>query len=202
MPWNYVVHLGDLPLTVGAAAALSVWMMTSRLWRFAIYWTLLFLTAIMLVAASKIAFLVWEVGSQALNFHALSGHATGATAVLVVFFHLVMHRLDGRFGNAGIVAGLVIGGLLCIALVVRHEHSVAEAAAGWLVGALDGTGAIRLSDQAPQPRSTCGPCGIVGAILVFVCAVFVLRQFPIGYLIWRCAAVVAGYTATLSTAKF
>ncbi|WP_426109600.1 hypothetical protein [Massilia sp. PWRC2] len=202
MPWNYVVHLGDLPLTLAAAAAMSVWMMTSRLWRLAVCWTLLFLTAIMLVTASKIAFLLWDVGSQAINFSALSGHATGATAVLVVFLHLVMQRFDGRFGNAGIVAGLLLGGLLCLALVVRHEHTIAEAAAGWLVGALAGVGAIRLAGQIYKPSSTCGTHCIVGAFLVFVCAVALLRQLPLGYLIWRCAAVIASQITSLSTAKF
>lgn len=202
MSWGHVIHLGDLPLTMAAAAAMSVWMIVSRFWRLAIWWSVLFLMAIMLVAATKIAFLVSGAWSQAVNFQALSGHATGATAVFVVLLYLMPSGRpagDGRLRRAGIAAGLILGALLSTALVIRHEHSIAEAAAGWAVGALAGIGAIRLAGQSPDDRT---PQGVVWASIVFIAAVIVLRQLPIGYLMWRVAKVVARHTGALTIAEF
>lgn len=203
MSWNHVIHLGDLPLTMAAAAAMTMWMVCTGAWRLAFWWSFLFLLAIVTVAASKVAHIAWGAYALAPAFRALSGHATGITAVAVVLCYLVSTRRPSAFGGIG--AGLVLGALMVLLLVAHQEHSFAEAAAGWMVGALAGIGAIRLAGPTPTGRAGSSwhrGCGWASSAAVFVGTVMLFRQLPIGYLMWRAARLVARHASALASASF
>lgn len=204
MSWNHVIHLGDLPLTMAAAAAMTVWMVCTGAWRLAFWWSLLFLIAIATVAASKVAHIAWETYALAPSFRALSGHATGITAVAVVLCYLASpRRAATQLGGIG--AGLVLGALMVLLLVVHQEHSFAEAAAGWAVGALAGIGAIRLAGRTPTGLPGPGwhrDWGWAWSAAVFVGTVMLFRELPIGYLMWRAARLVARHASALASASF
>lgn len=201
MSWNHVIHLGDLPLTMAAAAAMTVWLVCAGAWRLAFWWSFLFLLAIATVAASKVAHIAWGAYALAPDFRGLSGHATGITAVAVVLCYLASARRATPLGGIG--AGLVLGALMALLLVMHQEHSFAEAAAGWTVGALAGASAIRLAGRAPmdQSRSNWGR-GWAWSAAVFVGTVMLLRQLPIGYLMWRAAKLVARHASALASASY
>jgi hypothetical protein len=71
-----------------AALIITIWLLTGRLWHLAALWCLLFGIAMLAVVATKIAFLGWGIGSEALDFTGISGHAARATAIFPVLFYL------------------------------------------------------------------------------------------------------------------
>lgn len=93
--WLHLVRLGDPELTLPAAAGVLAWLMAARAWRLAFWWSFLFGSALALVAVSKIIFLGWGGGWQALGYKAVSGHATGATALFPMLLYLLL-RSAGR----------------------------------------------------------------------------------------------------------
>lgn len=197
MWWSQLIHIGDLPLTLAAAAAIAAWMLAARAWRLAFWWSLLFGLGIAVVAASKVAFLVWGATPSEFAFRTLSGHATGVTAVSTILLYLIVrHRQEG-LRKAAIVAGLVLGAAMVAMLVFHDEHSVAEAAAGWVIGALVSVGGIALAGEIPERRVH---HGLLWSSAVFVSTVILLRQLPIGYLMWRAARLVAHHAGAIAIA--
>lgn len=184
---SHLIHAGDLPLTMAAAVAIFAWLVTARARRLAFWWGFLFVLGIGLVAASKIAFLAWGVSLPAIHFRTLSGHATGMTAVATTAFYLAFRRGKLAVRRAGLLAGLGLGGLMALLLVLHDEHSLAEAGAGWVVGALVSLGGIRLAGEALPGRVQ---CGIAWSAIAFISSVSLLMHLPLGYLMWRVARAV------------
>jgi len=183
------MHLGDLELTLPLAAALSAWLMAARAWRTAFWWSLLFAIGIGLVGATKIAFLGWGTGLPALNFKAVSGHATGVTAVFPTLFYLLLHSRGATWRTAGAAAGLGLGAAVAVLLVVAGEHAATEALAGWGMGALVSLGSIRLSGELRAPRLLQGAaCGV----LVFLAASWAMQSAHVGYWMIKAALALSG----------
>lgn len=199
MNWPQLIHLGDVPLTMAAAAAIAYWLFASRPWPAAVWWCALFASALALVAASKVAFLVWGAPSPVVQFRALSGHAMGVTAIATMICRLAVPQ--GSLASASrvsVAAGLALGAAMALMLIVHEDHSVAEALAGWLLGALVSLGVIRFAltpaHEALRPRVRCtdkAALGLQCAVLVFIATVFVLEKMPFGYLMYRAARIVA-----------
>jgi hypothetical protein len=184
-----LVHLGDLSLTLPAAMAMSTWMLMMRAWRMAFWWSLLFVLGIGLVGATKIAFLGWGSGLPSLGFKALSGHATGATAVFPTLFYLLLRQQSVPLRNTGVAFGLGLGGLVGMLLVITNEHSVAEAIAGCAMGALVSLGCIHLAGEVPlRPPA----CRYAGSALVFVVSAWIMKSAPVGYWMIKAAFVLSG----------
>ena len=97
-----LVRLGDPELTLPAGAGVSAWLLAARAWRMAFWWSLLFGAALGMVAVSKVIFLGWGGGWQALGYKALSGHATGATALFPILFYLLLQRCSLWWRAAGV----------------------------------------------------------------------------------------------------
>lgn len=195
MLWTRLVHLGDVWLTLAAAAAIGVWLMAARAPRLAFWWGLLFTLGIGLVGASKIAFLAWGMALPGLGFKALSGHATGVTAVFPILFCLLLRQRGALARGAGAAAGLALGVVVCVLLVTQDEHSVAEAASGWGLGAAVSLGTLRIGGdlpERPQPRA------LVAAALVFFATAWLLRPFPVSYVMTRVAVFLSGNSTPFS----
>lgn len=165
-----LLHLGDLGFTVPAAVAIAAALCAGRAGRAALHWCLLFGAGMLAVGANKIAFMAWGAGIDGFAFKAASGHAAGASAVLPLLLYLAaqflraLRRLPaaaalpgaprcGRLPRrlvcaaphiryASLAAGLTLGAAVALQLVLRCEHTVAEALAGCAVGALVSWGAI------------------------------------------------------------
>lgn len=188
-----LVHIGDISLTLAAAAAIASWLLAARAWRMAFWWSLLFIAGIGLVGASKIAFMAWGLVPPGLDFKAISGHATGVTAVLPTVLYLLLRRRGARARRAGVAAGLLLGALMGVLLVAQDEHSVAEAIAGWALGATISLASIRM-DGMPAPARRASQLALPA--LVFVVLACLMRSFPFGYLMMRTAVFISG-NATL-----
>ncbi|MDL2354107.1 MAG: phosphatase PAP2 family protein [Pseudomonadota bacterium] len=188
-----LVHLGDISLTLAAAAAIASALLAARAWRMAFWWSLLFGAGVGLVGASKIAFMAWGLVPPGLDFKAISGHATGVTAVLPTLLYLLLRRRGARARRAGVLAGLLLGALMGVLLVAQDEHSVAEALAGWALGAAISLASIRMDDAAaPVPAPARGAGQLALPALVFVALACLMRSFPFGYLMMRTAVFISG----------
>lgn len=184
-----LIALGDLALTLPAAAAMVAALLAARAWRIAFWWSLLFGLATALVGASKIAFMGWGGGWPAACFKALSGHATVVSALFPMLFYLLLQRLGPRAALAGLVGGIALGALVALWLVLLREHSGAEALAGWCLGAAVSPLALRLAGPFPAPASWPGAATFV---LVFLGASWLMRWAPVGYWMIVAARILSG----------
>ena len=189
--WLQLVRLGDPELTLPGAAGVSAWLLAARAWRMAFWWSLLFGCAVGLVAASKIMFLGWGGGWQVLGYKALSGHATGATALFPMLFYLLLQERSLRWRAAGVGAGLLLGALLVLALAASGEHNWSEALAGWCAGAAASLGALSLAGSLPALRSA---HGLLAFVLVFFAGAWLMQWAHIGWWMIKAARLLSGHT--------
>jgi hypothetical protein len=80
LTWHLTTILGGVGLTAPLAVAILLWLAAAHCRRLALLWSALLGAVIMLVMASKLAFLGWGLGIQALDFTGFSGHAARAAA--------------------------------------------------------------------------------------------------------------------------
>ncbi|HEY0061837.1 MAG TPA: membrane-associated phospholipid phosphatase [Telluria sp.] len=178
LPCRRLIELGDLTLTLPAAAALLAALLASRAWRMAFWWSGLFAVCVLLVGASKIAFMGWGGGWQAACFKALSGHAAGVTAVFPMLFFVILLNQGRRARWLGLASGLILGALVAVWLVQLREHSAMEALAGWIAGALVNLGAIRMAG----PLAPLRPLPSAAAFaLVFAAGSWLMQWASVGY---------------------
>lgn len=182
-----LVRLGDPGFTLPAAGAMTAWLLAARAWRMALCWSLLFTAAIGLAMASKIAYMGWGGGWQALCYKALSGHATGATAVLPVLLFLLA---GARWRIGAAVAGLALGALVAVALVAGGEHSAAEALGGWCAGAAASIGTIGLAGPVPPLRP---PGPLLASLLAFAAGAWLMQWAHLGWWMIRAARLLSGH---------
>jgi membrane-associated phospholipid phosphatase len=172
--WSHLSALGGLNVTALLALAIAAWLVGARCWRLALAWCLLFGVALLLAAASQMAFLGWGLGVRALEFTGFSGHATRAAAVFPVALFLLLERRglrredrrqeprtdaaerrESKWLRAAVLAGAVLAVAVAVARVKVGAHSPSEAAAGCLLG-LTCAGLFiartRIAgDRSPQP---------------------------------------------------
>ncbi|WP_245549204.1 phosphatase PAP2 family protein [Noviherbaspirillum massiliense] len=148
-----ITNLADTFVTVPAAIAIIIWLIAGRAWRMAFWWTLLFSFGLLLVAATKIAFVGWGIGIRSLDFTGISGHAMRASAVVPVLFYLMLQQSSLPKRAAGVVLGLLFGVLVAISRLAIHVHSVSEVMFGFFLGAAISLGFIRIASTSCIPVS-------------------------------------------------
>ncbi|MEB0165436.1 phosphatase PAP2 family protein, partial [Glaciimonas sp. CA11.2] len=121
-----ITRLADTTVMLPLAAACTVWLACGRAWRMAFWWCLLFALGLTLVAATKIAFIGWGIGIQALDFTGFSGHAMRTTAVMPVLFYLLLQKSSPTVRTLGVVLGIALGVLIGISRLAVQVHSVSE----------------------------------------------------------------------------
>jgi hypothetical protein len=187
--WIPLVQLGDLGLTLPAGAAIAAWLLAWRARGMAARWCLLFAVGMGLVGASKIAYMGWGGGVQALSYKAMSGHAAGVAAVYPVLLYLLLYQAGRRLRMAGMGAGMALAALVAVLLVLMNEHSAAEALAGWTMGALVSMAAIGWAGPLPPPRPL---PGLVWFALVFALSAWLMQSAHVGYWMIRAARLLSG----------
>lgn len=136
---------GDTVVTLPAAAAIIAWLVIGRAWRMAFWWGFLFSLGLFIVLATKVAFIGWGIGIEALDFTGISGHAMRASAVFPVMAYLLLQRSAPQARNRGIAAGIGIGLLIGVSRLLLHTHSVSEMMSGALLGTAIALGFIRMA---------------------------------------------------------
>jgi len=132
--WEHLSNLADVVSMGFAAAMIATGLVFGRAWRAAGIWCGLIGAGMMLVVASKIAYLGWGWGICRWNFTGFSGHATRAMAIAPVFFHLILNRTSLPLQRAGVLLGIAFGFAAGMSRLALHVHSLSEVVAGWLLG--------------------------------------------------------------------
>ncbi|MHB1677785.1 MAG: phosphatase PAP2 family protein [Sulfuriferula sp.] len=148
--WFGITAAGSFTVMAPAGAAISVWLALNRAWRLVLIWCLLFLGGMGLVVATKIAFVGWGLGIHAVDFTGFSGHAMRATSVAPVLLYLLLQKFTKTARLSGVLLGLAFGVLISYSRLEVHAHSVSEAVAGCLLGALIALGFIRILSKSSK----------------------------------------------------
>lgn len=184
-----LVRLGDLDLTMPLAAAAFGWLAAARAWRSAMLWGLLFGAGMLLVGASKIAFMAWGSGLPAVGFKSVSGHATGVSAVFPTLLYLLLRSGSPALRRAGVAAGLGLGVAVGVLLVVYHFHTAAEAVAGCALGAAISLAWIRLAGAGAVAPS---PASLGWFALAFLAGAWLMTYTHVGWWMIRVATFLSG----------
>ena len=134
--WSHLSALGGLNVTMLLAAVVAGWLVAARCWRLALVWCLAFGGAMLVAAASQVAFIGWGIGIRALAFTGFSGHAARAAAVFPVALFLLAERTPPRLRRAAVAAGALLAAGVALGRVQVGAHSPSEALAGCALGLL------------------------------------------------------------------
>jgi hypothetical protein len=130
--WNIFASVGDAAFTLPIALVCAIWLWFSAR-RQAAHWILLLVIGMALVGATKILYAGCGIEIPSLHFRVISGHTALSTVVWTVAVTLLCRCAGGR-ARIGVMIGLMIGAATAVARVFDDAHSVAEVAAGWVLG--------------------------------------------------------------------
>ncbi len=164
--WTTITNLASFSVIAPTAAAITGWLIAGRAWRLTAWWLLLFLGAMGIVVASKIAFIGWGIGSREYDFTGFSGHAVRAMSIAPVLLYLLTQRTPAPVRLSAIVLGAGFGTLIAVSRIMVHAHSISESVSGWLLGAAVSFGFIYLLHKSPHIRAHNGviALGLVGLL--------------------------------------
>lgn len=175
-----------------AAAAIAAWLLAARAWRSFWAWCLLFGGALLLVAASKIAFAGWGIGIEALDFRGFSGHAMRAAAIIPLLFYLVLQQQTSLIRRSAAVFGVCFAVLVSLSRVLLDFHSVSEAVSGWLMGTAVCLAFIWQAERLPKPSLN---RALITASFILLLAASFARPIPTQWLIEEVAQLLTGHAA-------
>lgn len=132
--WILITSIGNTVITIPITLTIAIWLLAGREWKMSLLWCVLFGAAMMLVLASKIAFVGWGIGIEALDFTGISGHATRAAMVFPVLFYFGLQRAPRKISAISVYLGVALGVLISISRVMVNSHSGSEILIGWLLG--------------------------------------------------------------------
>lgn len=140
--WTFVTRWGNAMLLLPLAAwiVVTLWFDGER--HAARRWAWSFGAAVLLVLATKVAFLGWGVGSRALDFTGISGHSTLAAAVLPMMAWWLTEAGAPSLRRAAIVAAVLLALVVALSRVFLSAHSISEVVAGIALGSLAAWSAV------------------------------------------------------------
>ena len=190
--WHLITSLGDAGLMVPTALIIAVWLFAAQSRKAGLLWCALFLSAGLLVAATKIAFLGFGIGIQRLNFTGISGHSMMSMAVFPVALVLLGGTSGGTSLRSRLVllpAGVLIGTLVAVSRVAVGAHSKFEVLTGMVLGGAV-AGLFLLLAELPPARVRNLP--FVSACLAVIFLAGYGRPAPSQDLVTRAALILSG----------
>lgn len=187
--WVMVTDFGDSAGMVPATVLLAAWLAANRAWRHVALWCLGFGLLATLVAVSKIAFLGWGIGIQAIDFTGISGHTALAVSVLSVGALVSLNDRPRSVRLAGAALGALAGVAIGLSRLALNLHSASEVAAGFVIG-----GALALTFAASgryAPTAYLRPA-LCGAALLACLALSHGQRAPSQEFLTRVALVLSG----------
>jgi membrane-associated phospholipid phosphatase len=183
--WFHLSALGGLNVTALLAVGVAAWLVAARCWRLALVWCLVFGGAMLVAAASQMAFIGWGIGIRALSFTGFSGHAARAGAVFPVALFLLVVRQRRRRR----VAAVGVGGRLAAAVARARVQVGAHAPSEALSGCMLGLGAAALFLARARAAQDCSPRPLLLGLLA--ATILLPRADPAYSHQWLTAAALA-----------
>ena len=141
--WQVLTRLGEAQILLPAAALSTLALVQQRRGRLlAGRWLATLAAAVALTTASKVAFIGWGIGSSALDFTGVSGHAMFAAAVYPLLLATLAPATPRVAPWLAMAAGAALALLVGVSRVTVHAHSWSEVVAGLTLGGA--VGAISL----------------------------------------------------------
>jgi membrane-associated phospholipid phosphatase len=132
--WQLLTRLGEAQILLPAAAVAVLALLRRQPGRVLVaWWAGLLALAILVTTATKVAFIGWGLGSQALDFTGISGHAMFAAAVFPLLLGAVVPRWRGGAVPA-VAAGVALALLVGFSRLEVRAHTVSEVVAGLALG--------------------------------------------------------------------
>jgi len=151
--WQSLTWFGDSGFLLPAALWIAVWLGVRSATRPGAWlWVLLFGSGGALIAASKIAFLGWGIGSATLNFTGFSGHTALSASVWPVVCWLTASRWEHRVRVSAAAVGLLFAILIGTSRLALYAHSKSEVAAGLALGVAISATFLWQQYHRPLPR--------------------------------------------------
>jgi len=135
MPWHLLGALGDSKLLL--PTALVTFACAEHHARPAVRrWLLAVACAAGLVVLTKLAFMGWGLGSPALNFTGISGHAMLSAAIYPLLGYGLGMGHSPRLARYFLLAGFALALLIAQSRVMTVAHSISESVVGFALGSL------------------------------------------------------------------
>ncbi len=132
--WMFLTRWGNslLLLPTASCIAAGLWLDGERpiAWR----WSCWFGGAVLLVLATKVAFLGWGIGIRALDFTGISGHSTLAAAVLPMLAWWLTQERDAASRARAVAIGAVLAAAVGVSRLPLSAHSASEVVTGLALG--------------------------------------------------------------------
>jgi len=132
--WLLITHLGNSVVLLSTAVIMAVWLQKGRASLVAVSWLFILGLAVLLVLATKLAFLGWGFGIASIDFTGISGHAMLSSAVFPTLAALVTLKQRPAIRASAIASGFVVAIVVGISRLVLDAHSESEVLIGWTVG--------------------------------------------------------------------
>lgn len=153
--WLLLTRLGEAQILLPAGLLVVLTLLRRPDARpLAAWWVVLTSLATLLTTATKVAFIGWGVGSAALDFTGVSGHAMFAAAIYPLLFAALASHAPPTGRQLALAAGGLLALLVGVSRVKVGAHSASEVVAGMLVGGAVSVAALGL---AQLPRALVGP---------------------------------------------
>lgn len=199
LSWAGLTDFGDSAAMLPAAGLIAAWLAASRAWRQAALWCSGFAVLSLVVALSKLAFLGWGIGSEALDFTGISGHTALAVSVFSVGAAVSLGDRHHTLRWGGAVLGALIGMAIGLSRLALHVHSVSEVVAGAALGGA--LSAICLYGSAHARTARLYPA-MLGGMLLLTLATIHGERAPTQDFLTRMALNLSGRSVPHSRAEW
>ncbi|AEK61817.1 hypothetical protein CFU_1986 [Collimonas fungivorans Ter331] len=196
--WMGITKVGGSTIMLPAAVAIAAWLLAARAQRLFWAWCLLFGSALLLVAASKIAFVGWGIGIDELDFTGFSGHAMRSAAIIPLLFYFLFQQKTTMTRQLAAVSGMAFAALISLSRVVLDFHSVSEALSGWVLGSAVSLAFIWCAETLPKPVLN---RTLMGVSFVLLLAASFARPIPTQLLIDKAALLLSGHSALAAESR-
>jgi membrane-associated phospholipid phosphatase len=135
--WSMVTHFGQFELVFPAVllVAALIWVQSKER-NFVLWWLVGVFLAVTLTLASKIAFIGWGIGVDAIDFTGISGHSLCAAAAYPVLMVVVLGGARPHRRLAMKILGWAVAILIGVSRLMIGAHSPSEVLAGLALGFL------------------------------------------------------------------